>query len=188
MATIDATQYVQRYRDVPRFLTYCRQCDSYGRVWSCPPFDTDDELDFAAYAQVTVWGTVITFDEDTRQNCHTAEQRRDITARAIDDACSQVLPYLYAQEAAHPGSRAFTFRCRLCHPVPCSRLDGKPCRRPAERRSSLEAVGFDVSATARDVLGIELEWSTDGRLPRRVTLVTALFSPDTFVPAPLLAE
>ena len=49
-------------------------------------------------------------------------------------------------------------------------------------RSSLEAVGFDVTATARDVLGIELQWSTDGQLPERITLVTALFSHDRFDP------
>ncbi len=50
-------------------------------------------------------------------------------------------------------------------------------------RPSLEAVGFDVSATARDVLGIELLWSTDGRLPQRITLVTALFTLEPIKPS-----
>lgn len=182
VATIDTTQYVKQYRDIPRFLAYCRQCDSYGRVWSCPPFERDVPTMTDGFTQVTVWGTVINFDLATRQACTTDEQRRNMSMQAIDDAWSVVLPFLHRQEAAHAGSRAFTGRCRLCRPQECSRIEGKPCRQPERMRSSLEAVGFDVTATARDVLGIELQWSTDGQLPERITLVTALFSHDRFNP------
>jgi hypothetical protein len=44
-------------------------------------------------------------------------------------------------------------------------------------RHSLESVGFDVVAMARDLLDIDLEWSNDGTLPKHFTLVTALMSP-----------
>ena len=182
VATIDANHYVRHYRDVPKFLAYCRECSSYGTVWSCPPFGTDVESLTDGFAQVTVWGTNIEFDTETRNRYTSDDQRRAISIEAIEHTWQVVLPFIYAQEAAHPGSRAFTGRCRLCRPTPCSRIEGKPCRHPERMRSSLEAVGFDVSATARDVLGIELVWSTDGRLPERITLVTALFSHERFTP------
>ena len=43
-------------------------------------------------------------------------------------------------------------------------------------RHSLESVGFDIEAMTRELLGIDLEWSTDGSLPKHITLVTALFT------------
>ena len=182
VAAVDAADYVRRYRDVPKFLTYCRECSSYGHVWSCPPFEGDVEAMTQGFKQATIWGTNIEFDETTRSRCTSDEQRRNISREAIEEAWRTLLPFIYSQEEAHPGSRAFPGRCRLGQPAPCSRIEGKPCRQPERMRSSLEAVGFDVSATARDVLGIELLWSTDGRLPERITLVTALFSHDTFAP------
>ena len=42
-------------------------------------------------------------------------------------------------------------------------------------RHSLEAIGFDVVKTAHDILGIDLEWSSDGLLTKHITIVTALF-------------
>ena len=54
---------------------------------------------------------------------------------------------------------------------------GKPCRHPEQLRHSLESVGFDVVAISRDLLGLELEWSKDGSLPKHLTLVTALMQP-----------
>ena len=38
------------------------------------------------------------------------------------------------------------------------------------------SVGFDLVAVMHDLLGIDLEWSTDGSLPKHITLVTALFT------------
>lgn len=183
VATIDAARYVEQYRNVPRFLAFCKQCNNYGRMWCCPPFDDDVERLTDGYEQVTVWGTVITFDQATRQACHSDAQRRQLSSQAIDDAWRQMLPFLHAQEAAHPGSRLFVGLCHYCRPCQCSRVDGKPCRHPELMRPSLEAVGFDVSATARDVLGIELQWSTDGRLPQRITLITALFTLEPIKPS-----
>ena len=49
-----------------------------------------------------------------------------------------------------------------------------------------ESVGFDITAMTKELLGIELEWSIDGSLPKHITLVTALFLPDTSVANPCL--
>ena len=185
VAVMDAAVYVRRYRDVPRFLGYCQQCENYGRVWSCPPFDFDVETLTDGYCQVAVWGTTITFDQVARETCVTLELSRQTASEAIEAAWQVLLPFLYRLEAEHSGARIFTGRCRQCRPVLCSRVEGRPCRKPQLMRHSLEAVGFDLSATVRDLLGIDLEWSRDGQLPSRITLVTALFSVKPLANLPL---
>lgn len=172
--TICADEFLRRYRDVERIHGYCLECPVYGKTWSCPPFDFDPAIVCDGFNTVTVTGTTIEFDEQTRAACSTAEQSADTGREALNVVMKELLPRLYEQERLHPGSRCFTFRCVLC-PQGCTRPQGLPCRHPERLRHSLEAVGFDVEAITRDLLGIDLEWSTDGSLPKHLTLVTALF-------------
>lgn len=174
--TIDAESFVSRYRDVERIREFCLQCPSYGKVWSCPPFDVDARTLSDGFKSVTVTGTTIEFDEMTRAACKTAEQSSATGREAMEQVWKSLLPDLYEQERKTSGSRCFTFRCSFCSEG-CTRPLGKPCRHPDWMRHSLESVGFDVVAITRDLLGIELEWSSDGSLPKHLTLVTALMQP-----------
>ena len=173
--TIDAGEFIRRYRDVDRIRAFCLQCPGYGKSWSCPPFDFDPTTVTDGFKTVTVMGTTIEFDEQTRAACTTADQSRVKSREAINQVMKTLLPQLYEQERQTPGSRCFTFRCELC-PEGCTRPQGKPCRHPDKMRHSLESVGFDLVAVMHDLLGIDLEWSTDGSLPKHITLVTALFT------------
>ena len=172
--TIGAAELIARYRDVERIRQYCLQCPGYGKTWSCPPFDFDPRSVSDGFETVTVTGTTIEFDEPTRAACKTPEASAAAGREAMEQVWKTLLPSLYETERNTPGSRCFTFRCSLC-PEGCTRPAGKPCRHPELMRHSLESVGFDIVAMTRDLLGIDLEWSTDGSLPRRLTLVTALF-------------
>ena len=173
-ATIAADEFIGRYRDVPKFDACCRQCHGYGQSWGCPPFDFDPAGVTDGFTTVKVMGTIIEFDDQTRAACETPQQTVDVGKQAIDEVWQTLLPRLYEMERELPGSRCFTFRCALC-PQGCTRPQGLPCRHPDRLRYSLESVGFDVVAITRDLLGIDLEWSRDGSLSRRITLVTALF-------------
>lgn len=173
--TIPADELISRYRDVERFEAFCKQCPSYGKVWTCPPFDFDARTVSDGFKTVTVMGTTIEFDEQTRADCKTAEQSSRTGREAMEQVWKALLPQLYEMERQTPGSRCFTFRCSLC-PEGCTRPEGKPCRHPSQMRHSLESVGFDLVAIARDLLDIDLEWSKDGTLPKHLSLITALFS------------
>lgn len=173
--TVAASELIDRYRDVERIEAFCKQCPGYGKTWSCPPFDFDPRTVSDGFKTVTLMGTTIEFDEQTRAACMTAEESSVMGREAMAQVWKTVLPRLYEMERDNPGSRCFTFRCSLC-PEGCTRPEGKPCRHPEKLRYSLESVGFDIVAMTRDLLGIDLEWSTDGSLPRHLTLVTALFS------------
>jgi len=175
-ATIEADEFIRRYRDVERFDAYCRQCPGYGKTWSCPPFDFDPRTRCDGFKTVILMGTTIEFDEQTRAVCKTAEQSSATGHQAMKEVWETLLPQLYQMEREHSGSRCFTFRCELC-PEGCTRPQGKPCRHPEMMRHSLESVGFDIGAMTRELLGIELEWSNDGSLTKHITLVTALMIP-----------
>lgn len=175
-ATIGADEFICRYRDVERFDAYCRECPGYGKSWNCPPFDFDPRTRSDGFATVRLMGTTIEFDENTRAACKMAEQSAAMGRKAMAQVWQTLLPRLYEMESNVPGSRCFTFRCVLC-PEGCTRPQGKPCRHPDMMRHSLESVGFDITAMTKDLLGIDLEWSTDGSLPKRITLVTAIFIP-----------
>jgi len=84
---------------------------------------------------------------------------------------------LLAYEQSVDG-RAFcctaTDGCDFCA-RPCTRPDGKPCRHPELVRPSLEAYGFDLTATLADLFGIKTLWSKDGILPDYLVLIGAVF-------------
>lgn len=174
--TVDAATLIDRYRDVERIGAYCKQCPAYGQSWGCPPFDFDPCTVSDGFKTVKLMGTTITFDDTTREACTTPEMSAATGREAMEQVWKTVLPRLYEMEREVPGSRCFTFRCTLCAEG-CTRPQGLPCRHPELLRHSLESVGFDIVAMTRDLLGIDLEWSADGSLPRHLTLVTALFLP-----------
>ena len=50
-----------------------------------------------------------------------------------------------------------------------------PAAATSKVRPSLEAIGFDISKTAKDLLGLEIKWSQDGFIPEYLTLVCGIF-------------
>lgn len=168
-ATIAADEFIARYRDVERIGAFCLQCPGYGKSWACPPFDFDPRTVSDGFSTVQLIGTTI-----EKPGPHSYGESGTSTEGMIEEVLQTLLPHLYELERQHPGSRCFTFRCTLC-PNGCTRPEGKPCRLPDRMRYSLEAVGFDVSAACRDLLGIDLEWSSRGSVSKHITLITAVF-------------
>ena len=168
-ATLPAAEYIARYRDVERFERLCAACPCYGQRWGCPPFDGDRLAEVDAFSTVTLFACVIT------------PERRDVPLSRVDLVMWPEVERLNARlielEKAVGGlAMGFTGRCHYCLGEACTRPQGLPCRYPEKVRPSLEAMGFDVDATARGLLGTPLEWSRDPqRLPEHLTLITALF-------------
>jgi predicted metal-binding protein len=69
----------------------------------------------------------------------------------------------------------FVGTCPYCGDAACARIDSKPCRHPDKVRPSLEAIGFDISKTSKDLLGLDIKWSQDGLIPEYLTLVCGIF-------------
>ena len=166
--TIDARQYVDSYRDKARVESFCRECDGYRRRWCCPPLSPALESRMLSYSKVTIMACVMTLEENDEPISRAMEIMRPEILR--------VNKLLIERERLTGGmAMGFAGNCTFCGDEPCTRPEGKPCRHPELVRPSLEAFGFDLVATARDLLGIDLLWSTDGRLPAHLTILTALF-------------
>lgn len=167
--------YIENYVDVPKFLGYCKKCDSYGKNWSCPEFNFDAEELWEKYKYVYIMGTKIIFDKDTINNI----EDKDLLKKQMEDALwkeKKVLTEkLWKLEEDYLGSISLSAgSCKLCSK--CQRQIDKPCIHPDKMRYSIESIGGDVGKTLSSLLGIELQWAKDGNLPEYYILVSGLLT------------
>lgn len=176
-ASLPAEEYIRRYRDAERFAGLCRQCGRYGRCWACPPFSFDAEEYLSGFGTAHLIAVRIEPGERLRALCADAGQSEKQGRVLLNEARCELDARLLAMEEAWPGSRAFfAGTCFDCPAGTCTRPSDLPCVRPGKIRPSLEALGFDLGRTAAELLGIELRWSTDGRLPEYFTLISGFFT------------
>lgn len=161
-------EYIRDCVDIPRFLSCCQACPHYGAIWSCPPYDFDPMELWQSYAGLRIYGRMLVADEPGQ----------DVAAAmaALKQEKDAYLDTLMAWEEENPGSLALAAgSCNLC--LPCSRQQGQPCQKPAQRRYSLESLGGHVALTASRYLGYPLLWIKDGNLPDYLMLIGALLLP-----------
>lgn len=167
-AEIDAQTYIDRYRHADRFVEFCKQCGNYGRRHGCPPFDYDPLTRIQGFDKVRIIGAKV------------VPTAKDLPLRVAHDLLCPVTvrlnDELLGMERELDGlAFGFVGTCPYCGNLPCARIEGKPCRHPEWMRPSLEAYGFDIMATARDLLQIDIKWGSDGKLPEYLILVCGVF-------------
>lgn len=149
----------------------CKACSSYGQNWACPPFDEEDELELPYW---TFFAGTLTIPEAGRGSLPPEELNR-----LIEDLFSALKSVLNGEmirlEKVLPGSRAYWMGCCELCPL-CTRELGRPCRRPSERRLSVEAIGLAAGTILQDLFGLPLEWAV-GRLPAAFHVLTAIAYP-----------
>ncbi len=162
---------VVRYRDVERFAALCGECPNYGKNWACPPYDFDTGALVSAYSTAWLVGVKIPCARDSIATTSPDENPAKRSVRIFMEAKERVLDVLRAGEEKYPGAIALSAGgCARC--AECAR-PRETCRFPGTARCSLESVGFDVSAIARDELGIDMHWAKGG-MPPYLTIVNAL--------------
>lgn len=166
---IKTEDYVRDYVNVGEFIKYCMECPNYGTVWSCPPFDFDAESYWKNFSSLYLTARRIIFDGETDM-----DRGIEIMHEVKGDMSRQ----LYEMEAQNPGSVSLSAgSCSMCKKegfAGCTRSEGKPCGHPELMRYSIEAIGGNVGLTVSKLMGIELEWVTEGKLPSYFVLVGGL--------------
>lgn len=167
-AEIDVKTYINGYRRTDYFLKLCQQCKNYGRRYGCPPFDNETLSLVEGYEKVRIMGVKI------------IPNNKQLPLSAANDLMMPVITKMNEELLGLEkslGGYAFGFvgTCPYCGSAPCARISGKPCRHPEKVRPSLEAFGFDISKTAKDLLGLEIKWSQGELIPDYLTLVCGLF-------------
>ena len=167
-AEIDAKAYIQGFRNANYFIEFCQQCGNYGRRYGCPPFDFEPLSLIEKYDTVRIIGVKIVPSDKTLP----LESANDLMMPVTNELNKELLEEEKALDGMCFG---FVGSCPYCEGRPCSRIEGKPCKHPEKVRPSLEAIGFDMSKTAHDLLGLEIKWSHDGLIPEYLTLVCGIF-------------
>lgn len=164
--TIDVPAYVEGYVNIEEFLECCKVCGNYDRKWCCPSFDFDPAEDYwKKFSHFRVIGKKMCLSEEEKENWETL----------MAEVKAQLTEELFAEEAKHPGSRSLSAgSCHICGEDNCSRVLGEPCRFPDKMRYSIEALGGNVGLTASKLLGIELQWIEEGKVPDYFVLVGGL--------------
>lgn len=167
-AELDAETYIKVFRRADYFLKLCQQCGNYGRRYGCPPFDHAPLTVLQRYDRVRIIGVKVTPHDKTLPLSAAGDIMRPVTT---------VLNKELLEMEKTSGGMCFGFvgSCPYCDGKPCARIDGKPCKHPDKVRPSLEAYGFDISRTAKELLGIEIKWSEQGQIPEYLTLVGGVF-------------
>lgn len=177
VAEIKTEDYIRDYRDVAKFIAYCKQCNRYNACWACPPFDFDIDEYISAYDTAYIIGTKIILDAAVMKENESPAWCKDISRRVIEEVRRMADNRLLEMEREYPGSKAFfAGTCVGCSLDQCTRISGEPCVCPDKIRPSLESVGFDIGKTSSDLLHIELKWSADGLLSEYFTLVSGFLT------------
>lgn len=162
---LDCKEYVLKYQNVEQFLSLCRKCGNYGKLYTCPPFDEE------RYSLLNEYKTL----ELVIMRVSPGDLEQYFRAREYFDAL------LLSKESERNGSLAlFAGSCIVCDAGCCGRPSGRGCFHKERSRLSLEALGFDVTATLSDFFQIELEWAEDGKQIGQMVLLGALVA-DKFV-------
>lgn len=144
---------------------------------ACPPFSFDAEEYLSGFGTAHLIAARIEPGKRLRALCADAGQSEKQGRALLNEARCELDARLLALEEAWPDSRAFfAGTCFDCPEGTCTRPSDLPCVRPGKIRPSLEALGFDLGRTASELLGIELRWSVDGRLPEYFTLISGFFT------------
>ncbi len=173
-ATVGIKEYIKEYRDVEKFLGFCHECNAFGKTWACPPFQ--EEIDLNVYNYAHLFGRKILIEPQRREKELTPEELKKAMEELLRPQRELLDDKILRLESLNEGSTAlFAGSCRGCELGSCSRLQGEPCVKPHRMRPSLESIGFDVAKSSSQLLGIELQWSSN-HLPEYFTLIYALFS------------
>ena len=169
--TLSLAEFLERFVDVEKFLGFCRECSNYNVSCSCPPYDFDPLDYWRTYREIKIVGVKILFDEE------------DIGKKLESGEWQEVLQNILLKEAGHLYVRLKeeeivtedccllgAGNCRLCGDKGCDRWKHK-CRQPKLRRYSIESLGGNVSAIASELLGFDLQWIEEGKIPPYLTQI-----------------
>ena len=158
--TFKVSDFIEKFFDESVSVRLCKGCDNYGKRWSCPPFAKP--FDFQKYQNISVVLRRI-------ENVDTLEKTYYSARKDFDD-------FMLLRESKTQGSLAlFAGSCVNCSLEKCARIESKECPFKDKMRTSLEAIGFDVSKIAKEIFDVEILWNNSTEKPKYTTLIAGLF-------------
>lgn len=169
---ISVEDYVNKYVNVSEFLEYCKACPNYGNLWSCPPFNFDPTYYWNQFKSLSIRGIIIKIDPSQREKTYTEEEISQIIDSILTREKEAQSSSLRKEEEFYDGAISLCAgSCSICSASDCTRKINKECCHKNEMRYSIEALGGNVGLTASKLLGVDLDWIEEGKLPEKFVLV-----------------
>lgn len=176
-ASVPVSEYLEKYVDIPTFLRACQACPNYGRVWSCPPYEFDVLDYWKKYETLKLLAVKIEFDEESTSRTYTKEELDRVLNETLFTQKQNLSRIMFEEEEKIPGSISLSAgSCSNCKNG-CTRPNGQLCCQPETMRYSLESLGGNVGMTIEKLMGLNLEWMEEGKLPSHFVLVNGLLIP-----------
>ena len=123
---------------------------------------------FAPFSKIVLIGVQVYYDE--AQLAAAADGNADaVRAQSYEPAKRSLLEALFQLERRFKGAVAIAAgRCEQCQT--CTRVQGKPCCKPARMRYSFSAFQMDLMGIAEQQLGMPLIWSKEALPPYQVAI------------------
>lgn len=135
--------------DPERVFGYCAACKNHGRLWTCPPHDRDPLKILGTFDAVVLYRWIVPFDRDDKLELFDRSRKKMAASMLVETGEGEMV--LIAGEC---------FACDRC-----TRIEGRPCAKPLEKRYSLESLGFDVQAVLARHFGEALLFPDDPDFP-----------------------
>ncbi len=171
-ADLDMKDFYKKYVDIDNFLELCKDCENYGKNWSCPPFNFNPDEIWQSYNKIKIIAFKYTFNKELLNQEFSTEEL-NIFIKRLERTKLKLMNIIYNKELEIPNSLGlFLGTCNLC--MGCTRQFGMPCKMPFKMRHSIESLGGNVDKMIEDVFGDKILYAKDGKLPEYMIFVGGL--------------
>lgn len=176
-ASMNMPEYIDGYIDVEIFLGNCKRCKNFGKIWSCPPYDFDVMEYWRKFSKIEFVASKIIFGKEYGGQEFSKEELDEILKNSLFAEKRKLSDELLEREEEIEGSVSLCAgSCSICGEV-CPRVAGGACLHPEKMRYSIESLGGNVGLTISKLMGLELEWMEENKLPHYFILVSGILIP-----------
>lgn len=177
--SIPVADFLKDYVDIQKFLKFCKNCENYNKVWSCPEYDFNPMDIWNNYKNLEIVVIKVIYDDQSRSTQYSKEELIEIGEETLLKEKEKLLDeYLLKEKDFTDSLFLAAGSCDICSKtdgVPnCAKQENKECRFPEKMRYSIESLGGDVVKTAKEIFDIEIKWSEDSTLPEYYILMCGM--------------
>jgi len=149
-----------KFYDINKVENYCKKCENYMKIWSCPSHDFDPYEYLNKYTTVDLYALKLYLPQNINK-----DEVLELFQKERRIFSDMLMSLEDKSEALIAGN---CYQCEVCE-----RVHNKPCILKEKMRYSLESLGLKVSEITSDLMDIELIWSKDD-IPEYLVTVGAL--------------
>ena len=168
---VDVQQFYDEYVDFEKISKLCiEEQEMLGYKWNYPPFDFDVDDIWNSYGKLKIIAFKIDFSAEELEHTF-SEEELDFVLKRFERLKVKLMNEIYMLED-ESSLGLYLGKCNLC--MRCTREFGAPCKMPFKMRYSLESLGGEVDRAVKEILGYEILYAHDGKLPEYLIFVDGL--------------